>query len=541
VKEILTRFLTLIASLSFNQKIMIGTLLIGGTMATMFLLNHSREDYDVMFSNLDETDAAAVVQNLKTQGVPFQIAENGTTILVPRSKKEELRLGAFQEDLIKGEKTLGYGALGSLPFGMTDWQQQKYDQKIVSDEVVTTLEKIQGIKKARVILAQAEDSVFSSEKIEPKASVMLIVEPGYRLKSEQIRTVRNMVAHSVPGLKPENVALSDSMGNELSGDAVMSQSGVGGSEADVARSTFEKQKAKDILEMLTAIVGPNNAVVKVSATMNFDKTESKIKRFLPTGGDANAPSGIPVSVQQSSEVYDSGKKKGDSSKGGEPGVTSNVPNYAANTEDEKGNGKTSDYKNISTTTNYEVSSEEKTIVHAPGTIEKMSIAVVVNKVLTDDQSKEISQLVTSASGVDAGRGDVVTVSGLQFSMDTEEQEKNALDVLKQSNQKDLIVTLAQYLGMFALAGAALFVLYRLLNKPLEGIVLSGAGGNARSVENDVFELPREMESLLGTATLPSLEAKLDPEIEVMRESINAMVLKDPSEAARVLSSYLKDM
>jgi flagellar M-ring protein FliF len=531
VKDQLTKVQSTWNNLSFNQKIVLGTLAIASVFIIGFFYTHSQEDYDVMLSNLEEADAAAVIHNLKEQGVPYKLSEGGTTVLVPRSKKEELRLGVFQDDLIKSDKTVGYGELKSLPFGMTDWQEKKYDQKIISDEVVNTLEKINGIKKARVILAQGQDSLFSSEKQEPTASVMLIVEPGLRLKPEQVKTVKALVAHSVPGLKPENVALSDSMGNELSDEITSAQGATGNSEGDNLRTTYEKQKAKDILEMLTAVVGPNNAVVKVSAVMNFDRTESKIKRFIPTGGTDENPVGIPVSVQQHIETYD-GKGKAKKAEEGQPGVASNVPTYSTDEVKEDEGEAGSKYQDQHNVTNYEISSEEKTIVHAPGTVEKMSIAVVVNKVLTESQTKELTQLVSSASGLDAARGDTVTVSGLQFSPELQEQNRQSLDILKQSNQQELIVSLAQLAGIFILGLAALFIFYKLIHRPVQGEIME---------EEEYAALPEDTEPLLGASAIPVLEAKLDPEIEQMRDALNNMVNKDPTEAARVLVTYMKDM
>ncbi len=536
MNERMEKLLTLWTNLSFNQKVTLGTLTVAAVLTALFFFNHSQEDFDVMLSDLSEPDAAAVVHNLKSQGVPYRLAENGTTILVPRSKKEELRLGVFEGDLIKSDKAVGYGALDSLPFGLTDWQEQKYDQKIISDEVVNTLERIDGIKKARVIVAKGEDSLFTSEKVDATASVMLIVEPGFRLKPEQVKTVKNLVAHSVPGLKPENVALADSMGNALSDEITSAQDGSGTGEGDNMRTGFERQKAKDIQEMLIAVVGPNNAVVKVSAVMNFDRTESKIKRLIPLGGTPENPTGIPVSIQQNTEAY-TGKGKGPQ-KGDEAGagVKSNIPTYA--TEALKENAaetEGSQYQNQQVTTNYEISSEEKTVVHAPGTVERMSIAVVVNKVLTDSQSKELTKLVSSASGIDYARGDTITVSGLQFSPEGKVQHEASLDLLKQSTQNEMIISLVQLAGIFALALSALFIFYKLLPKPVQGEVME---------EEETFAtlIPRETaQPLLSAGNIPILEAKLDPELEQMRTSISTMIKKDPSEAARVIVTYIKDM
>lgn len=546
MKEYFQPAIDTLKALNFSQRITIGTLIVASVLVLVFMTRQSQEDYDVMFSGMEDSDAAAVVHNLKEQGIPYKLAENGTTILVPRSRKEELRLNAFSEDLIKSEKTVGFGALGTLPFGMTEWQERKYDQKIISDEISRTLEHVKGIKKARVILAKGENSLFDAERVEPTASVMLIVEPGFRLKAEQVRTIRQMVAKSVPGMKASNVALADSMGNSLSDDSTLAQGGGDGelSESDMTRLNFEKQKAKDIMEMLAPVVGGNNAVVKVSAKMNFDHAESRIKRFIPSGGTAENPTGIPVSVQQNSEVYDGEKPANE--EGGQPGVASNAPSYGS--KDETADKKDNKYNNQQLVTNYEVSSEEQTIVHAPGSVEKLSVAVIVNKVLTDSEVKELTQLVSTAAGIDASRGDSIAVSGLQFSPEAQDQNKAALDAMQNASLYESIVQLAQYLGLFILTIVALFLGYKLLKRPVEGELMEdGYIDDAGEYDMPALgELSNNVmaalgsEPMLAAASLPALEARLDPEIEQMREALHSMVNQDPQDAARVLVSFMND-
>lgn len=413
-KNIFRNAIAALQKLSFNQKIALGTLLIGGIILTTLFFQHGQNDYDILFSGLDEADAKAIAFSLRKQSVPFQVTDNGTTIMVPSNRKEELRLSAFNNDLVKGENTLGFDALSSLPFGLTSWQEQKYDQKIISDEVVKTLERIEGIKKARVILAQPKQGALDAATGQASASVMIIVEPGFQIQASQIRTIKALVAHSVSGLKPENVTVADSSGNMLADDNT-SPTGNGGTQMDQMRSSYEKQKSKDLTELLTPLVGPNNVVVKVSATMNFDQIESKSKRLIPSGGSADSPTGIPVSVQSNVEEY-----AGSKGKGGEntnpPGVSANVPTAALSGTGEGSGGKQGLYQNKQSTTNYEVSTEEKHTIEAPGKIEKLSIAVVVNKVLTEAETKELKELITSAGGLDTQRGDSISISGIAYSI-----------------------------------------------------------------------------------------------------------------------------
>lgn len=542
----LKSFFLLLNQLNFTQKIALGTLCIAAIATLMFFFNYSQSDYDVMFSGLDESDAAAIVHNLRKQGVNYKLAEGGTTILVPKNQKEELRLGAFQDDLIKSDKTLGFGVLDSLPFGLTDWQEQKYDQKIISDEVTKTLEAIDGIRKARVMLAKGADSVFTEDKVDTTASVLLITEPGYRIPSSKVRTIKQIVAKAVPGLNPDNVTVADSSGNTLSDDLGTSMQADGTTEGETLQRMVEKQKTKDILEMLTAVVGPNNAVVKVSAKMNFDQTQSHIKRFIPTGGTAENPTGIPVSVQSNQETYDKAQEPtpGEGGQGGgEPGVASNIPEYQGQgtttqtPADPAAEAPTTDkereYNNNQLVTNYEISHEERTTVHAPGKIEKLTIAVIVNKVLTQTEVEELNKLVANAAGLDVTRGDTVQVSGLQFAPEALNDQAKAMDILEQSNWFGLITKIFEMSVIFLLSVVALFTFFRLLKQPLQGDVYY-----EEEREEPVFM--HHAQELISAATIPVLEAKLDPELEHMREAITTVISKDPGEAARVLSTFMSE-
>jgi flagellar M-ring protein FliF len=560
LKQAAKSLLQLFNRLSFNQKIALGTLLIAAIAVTGLFFQTGQHDFDVMFSGLDEADAESVVYSLRKQGIPYRLSDNGTTIMVPSRQKEELRLGAFKDDLIKSDNTLGFDALGTLPFGLTSWQEEKYDQKMMSDEVVKTLERIEGIKKARVILAQPKKSVFEEDGSDPSASVMIIAEPGFRLKGAQIRTVRQLVAHSVAGLKVENVTVADSSGNTLGDENSPGQGGSGETEIDIKRNAFEKQKAKDITELLTPLVGPNNVVVKVNAVMNFDQVESKTKRVIPSGGNAENPTGIPISVQNRLEDYNGPKPNGSQ---GATGVSGNVPTLSVTAENANASGNQNLYRNQQITTNYDVSTEEKTTIEAPGKVEKLSIAVAVNKVLTKEQQKELETLITSAGGIDPARGDSLSISGMAFSPEVEQANQLSVDFLKQSDMNAFILNIASIGGLFVLGFIALFLFYKILSSVSASLTngyesnydyddssyFSGGGSSAAlpslasaslGAHNDVLQSLQANSPDPMSFNAPALAAKLDPEIETMKSAISGMVQKDPADAARLIQMYIKE-
>jgi flagellar M-ring protein FliF len=309
------------AQLSFSQKMMFGTILIGMILASVFLVQRTQDDYDVLYSNLSLPDASAMVAKLKEMKTPFKLADGGTTILVPRGSHDTLILETAGE--LNSENTI---SLSKIPPVAQGDVQREWIRKLNTDSIAQILMSIRGIKSAHVIVSQPDKSVFSDSEDPVTASVMLMVEPGFRLNEEQVKTIKNLVSHSVPGLTNDHVAIADNQGNSLEGNPMASNMGANGeSEVDMRRKEFEKETSKKVLAILSPIVGKDNAVVSVSAVLNFDKAQSKIHRVIPAGGDEANPTGVAVSTQEQTEEYSG---SGPKPEGGPAGVETNVtPGY----------------------------------------------------------------------------------------------------------------------------------------------------------------------------------------------------------------------
>ena len=191
--------------LEFMQKLVIMLLLVASIFAVSFITIKSMEpEWGVLYSDLSDTDANAVLENLKKSGYPFKLSDDRKTILVPLKAKEELRLMIAQNDVIQ-DSNPGFDLLNKVQFGATDFQNKLTRQKIFQDELTRTIEKIRGIQKARVQIAEPDRSVFADKDELPTASVMLILESGTRLKPDQIKAIKNLVAYGIPRLTPEKV------------------------------------------------------------------------------------------------------------------------------------------------------------------------------------------------------------------------------------------------------------------------------------------------------------------------------------------------
>jgi flagellar M-ring protein FliF len=188
LKDVLEQFGQRWEVLSFAQKITLGTLLIGLILVAVFVFKQAQEDYDVLYADLNLTDAAAIAAKLREEKQDFKLADGGTTILVPASRKNSLVLDTVGE--LSGEKPV---SLSQIPPVVSGDVQREWLRTLNTNAIITILKSIRGIKEAQVIVSQPEKNLFLENDEEPRASVMLTVEPGMRLREEQIKTIKHLV------------------------------------------------------------------------------------------------------------------------------------------------------------------------------------------------------------------------------------------------------------------------------------------------------------------------------------------------------------
>ena len=278
-----------------NQKFIIAALLVVAMVVCIYFIFKATEpNWSVLYSDLSRDDVAAISESLKKSGYAFKLSDDKSAILVREQDKENLRIYVAENDLIK-DSTPGFELLDDLQLGSTDFKNKLTKQRIFQGELTRSIEKINGIQKARVQLAEPERSVFSDDEEEPSASVILILEPGYRLKPSQILAIKNLVAYSVPRLTNDRVFLTDQNGNALSEDVAKNNT-----DMQSYRSAFEKEAAKKIKDTLETIMGKDNVSVQVSAVMDFNSTRSTIESYVPAG---DTQSGVILGQQSEKEVY----------------------------------------------------------------------------------------------------------------------------------------------------------------------------------------------------------------------------------------------
>ena len=502
--------------LDIGQKFGITALMAITLVAVTFLLMKSTEpNWAVLYSDLSESDAVSVSESIKKSGYPVKVSKDRKAVLVPSNMQDDLRLYVAQNDLIQ-DREHGFELLDELQLGSTDFKNQLTKQRIFQGELTRSIERINGIAKARVQIAEPERSVFADKDEVPTASVILILEPGYRIKTEQVKAIKNLVAYAVPRLTPDKVFLTDQSGNSLTDEV-----GRNSSDIESYKTNVENQTAKKVQTVLEKIVGRGNVSVQVSADIDFNSARSTIESYIPVDGKTE---GVVTSQQSENEVYDNPNAPASST------ITTN---------DQRKNLNYTKQKNL---TNYSVSKEIKQVIYAPGSIKRMTVAVAVNKILTSQEKQELNELVVMASGLDANRGDAVTISSLQFSGLAEEKaekETVAKEVQTASMIKLLLNDIAPTAVILILGLVAIFT-FRSLFRGIASTAVSYAPVEETNDYEHYSTIKDELGDLSDIESLPQLEAKLDPELERIKNDLNETILNDAAEATRLLISYIKD-
>lgn len=547
--------------LEIGQKFALVTLVAITLMAaTFFAFKLSEPNWEVLYSDLSEPDAVSVIEGLKKGGYAYKISKDKQAILVPSNLVDDLRVYVAENDLIQ-DSTPGFELLDEMQLGSTDFKNELTKQRIFQGELTRSIEKMAGIKKARVQLAQPERSVFTDNDEIPSASVMLILQGGYKLKSNQVKAIKNIVAYSVPRLKPDMVFITDQNGNNLTDDVNKNTNDI-----ESFKANFEAQTTKKIEKVLEKIVGRNNSTISVSAEIDFNSAKSTIESYIPVG---NTENGVMSSQQTEAEIYEkpldpianpNENNQNDVNNNAQTNQTQNQVTTTQqqtqtstmplslnqqNQNEQINNERNLNYQKSRTSVNYNVSKEVKQVVYAPGSVKRMTIAVAVNKILTEEESQELKNLIMNAAGADESRGDIISITSMQFlSLDEELKQQEALaKEIKQDNLLHLIFNkIAPLLIVMILGLTALFTFKSMFSK-----IVSGKKSNDNTegwVDEDEAQyqhsLTDDLDDMLDMDELPQIEAKLDPEIDKKKSDLTETIMADPQEATRLLISYIKD-
>ncbi len=412
-------------------------------------------DYQLLYGNLADTDASAVVEWLKGHNIPYKLTNNGKNISIPVKDVYETRLSLAATGLPQGGG-VGFEIFDKQSFALTDFVQKVNYSRALQGELARTISSLGPVESARVHLALPEKRLFKEQQQPATASVILKLNPRKRLSDSQIEGIVHLVSSSIAGLEPNNVTIIDQNGN------VLSQSGDKGLLGNISpallayQAQVEQRLENRAQALLDKSLGPKNAMVRVSATLDFSQTEKTEETY-----DPEEP------VIRSEQVSE--EKTGSEMTGGVPGVQSNLE---GNTNQVAGTSPPS--SRSQRTTNYEISKRVSKTVNPVGSISKLSVSVLVadNVVLgkeneapttkprSAEELKSVETMVASALGIDSTRGDNIEVTSMPFLESLEgapEEEAYAA-----ANRLYQYTPFIRY-GLLLLAGV---LLYFLMVRPL---------------------------------------------------------------------------
>ncbi|GAB2729318.1 flagellar basal-body MS-ring/collar protein FliF [Nocardioides pakistanensis] len=516
-----------------GQKAVVGVGLVVILFAGFFVFRWaSTPAYSPLFSNLAAEDASAIVEQLEAEGTPYELADGGATIKVPRAEVYDARIRLSGEGLPSGGDT-GYEILDSQDLSTSQFQEQTGYKRAMEGELSQTIEALDPVETAVVHLAIPQKELFASEEQPTTASVLVETKPGQTLEPQQVQAVVHLVASSVEGLDPKQVTVADASG------AVLSASGDDFGTAADTRSqqvkSFEEKLSTQVQSMLDKVLGAGNTAVQITAQLNFDKTVTNTKRYF------SDPEMVPLSDTTLTETYTA--PGGGLDNGGVVGPDGALDPNAANNNVP---GNATNYRKESRTADNAVGEEVEQREAAPGGVESLHVGVIVDQNAPGAANvAEIETLVSSALGIDAQRGDTVAVSTMAFDRTAEEAAAEALAAAKKAEDREALI------GLIKTAALVLLVAGILIAAMLRSRKRAKARDEATNYM--VEQIRRRDDEIEATQVVPLPAAEPMAELEVdprfverdalraaARDEIAAMVEKQPEEVANLLRGWLVD-
>jgi flagellar M-ring protein FliF len=496
--------------------------------------------YGLLYSGLEPSDSAAIVQRLDTQNIPYQLKADGAEILVPQDQVTKLRLSLASEGVPSGG-SIGYEIFDRADaLGTTNFVQQINQIRALEGELARTIRSLKQVKSARVHLVMPKRELFSRDQAEPTASVVLVLQ-GSTLDKEQVSAIQHLISSSIPGMKANNVSVIDNKGNLLARGA---DGGDGQDSANMEdmRRSYEVRMTRSIEDLLAQTLGPDKIRAEVNADLDFNQVTTNTENFNPDG-----------QVVRSTQTVEENDSSNERQQENNVSVANNIPNPPAQQNGAGSNSQSQNQRNEETV-NYEISKTTQVEVKHSGTVKRISAAVLVDGTYKPDANgtpvyaprpqaelDQIATLVKSSIGFDEKRGDVVQVVNMQF---TAPDETAALPFEVLGLEKQDLMRIAELMVLSIIAVLVLLLVVRpLLSRLLAlpgiaqpGLALAGPAGAA---------LPPGAAAALaipgpgGAMSLPGMSAADGMiEADAMADQIDQMIDINQVEG-RVRASSLK--
>lgn len=405
--------------------------------------------YALLYRGLAGDEMAEVVQALDGERVPYQLEDQGEAIRVPADRVHEVRIRLAGKGLPRGGGA-GFEIFDHADFGVTDFVHRVNYRRALQGELARSVAELEPVSRARVQIALPERSPFvGNRERQPSASVVVDLRPGTELSQAQVRGIVHLVSASVEGLAAERVTIVDGRGRLLAPaeEGLEAAQPAGGGDH---QRRLEQDLAERIEAMLVPAVGPGRVVARVRTDLDWTQTEQTEERYDPNSQIERSEQRSVESDQDASALA-----------AGAPGAASNLPGAPGAGVADRGARSTS---RTSETINYEISKTVRRSVEAPGSVKRLSVAILIDgkpgaaegfEPWEPESLANFEELAKSAVGFSKERGDELTITNAPFrALEGEEQEAEPW------LSPDLLTLLATALR--GLLGLAVLVAFALL-------------------------------------------------------------------------------
>jgi len=512
----------------------------GIALGTAIVLWSTNSNYTALYLDMPIRDSADVIAVLEQNGTQYKINSSSGIITVPSDKVQQIRLQLANDGLPRSSSR-GFDILeDNQSLGTSNFLEQARYHRALEQELVQTIKYIQGVRDARVHLSIPKQSSFIRNSNASSASVMIDIVSLQSLSDMQINGILHLVASSVAGLATENVSVVDQRGNLLS----QHNNGEFNSSREHIRFTrgIEAEYSKRIIDILTPIVGAGNVRAQVAADLDFTFIETTEETFNPN---------TSIIRSEQTQEENSGANSTDSV---EPGTLSPTPPEASQASDtDQVRAANSNRTRINSTRNYEIDRSISLIRTVPGTINKISVAVLVDlhagensletaadgitanaSELDQVRIDRLTQLVKDAIGFDESRGDSVNVISEQFVAAPELAPAEEIPFW----QKPWFFSITKQLGASIVV---LLLIFGVLRPAMQSVV-----SNQGSLPNRNNTLPAASIEVADDQVSLSNDAAPPPPLAAPGKSVydenlslaQTLVQNEPARAARMIQNWL---
>jgi flagellar M-ring protein FliF len=516
---------------------------ISSTMVIVLMV--TGRTYTPLFKDIQNDQIATVIQKLKEKNVPFKVEDGGKTILVPPEFVYTTQMSIMTE---AGSATLGTVPVGleifdKQDFGTTSYSQRVNFQRALQGELIRAINSLEVVKKSKVLLAMPPKKTFLEEGGQPSASVVVDLKPGKSLSRDQIRGISYLVASAVENMDPESVTIVDSRGKVLSRNTGSNVSTISSDLLEL-RDRIERRYEKQIESILTKVVGQGKVIARVSVDIN--------QRNVTSTEELVDPDKTAVRSVTSEEEKLNGNR---TNPVGIPGARANVPGA-----DDAGNvAFRQDVAKELKTTNYAVPKTVRNTKEAPGRVEKISIAVLVDGktvaapaaegeedqvrapawVARDaEELRKYESLIKSAIGYNEKRGDTFSIESIRFEKEDFSESEKLLNTLQ---RRKLISFLVQWSFIGFILALFFFIVVRPFMRWITDNFQESVDDMLPKTIEELEDLQTVDDTLPGmSSALPVLEESIDPEkaeSELLKERIMSLVEENNKKAANALSLW----